>query len=104
MARYKILVVEVDGSELDVQTELPLDADRVFFDASTSGLAANNLQAAIDELVGSAGSAANFSYSTIINQTITIPTNQQMAVYGEFSIVGTGDLNVSGELVLLNWR
>jgi hypothetical protein len=104
MARYKILVVEVDGVELDAQTETPLDADRVYFDPSVSGLTANNLQAAIEELASSTGSASNFSFSTVSNQTVTIPVNQQMAVFGEITIDGAGDLIISGELALLDWR
>lgn len=103
MARYKVLVVEVDGAELDVQTEVPLDADRVFYDSSVSGLLATNIQDAITELAAATGGADNFSYSTVSNRTVAIPVHQQMIVLGELTLVGTGDLVVNGEVALLNW-
>lgn len=44
----------------------------------------------------------HFSYSKIVSgQTITIPTNQQMLVYEEEEIEGTGDLIIDGELVVI---
>ena len=63
------------------------------------------IQAAKNEIVISGGQtpaeagAPNFSFEEIqLNETITIPVRQQMAVHGGF--VNNGTLNVDGTLVL----
>lgn len=45
----------------------------------------------------------NFSYSIVATgTTVTIPVNQQMLVYEDLEIQGTGDLIVNGEFVILD--
>lgn len=64
-SRYKVLIVEKDGTELEYQEELALDADRVYFDNSTNGFTADGVQAAIEEAQNSAiGSIKSFSFMT----------------------------------------
>lgn len=45
----------------------------------------------------------NFSYNIIASgTTVTIPIDQQMLVYEDLEIQGTGDLIVNGEFVILD--
>jgi hypothetical protein len=104
MARYKVLSVETDGVENDVQTELPLDADRVFFDNTGTGFAATNVKEAIIEAQTGSTTPDNFSYRIVENKVVTIPSDQQMIVHSELKLLAGGDLVVSGELVILTER
>lgn len=51
-----------------------------------------------------AGSGNNFSYTKIANdKIITIPTDQQMVVFGDISIDGSGELDIDGETVIMGF-
>jgi len=100
MPRYKVLIVEIDSVELPYQTELPLDADRVYFDDTILGLGVTNVQEAIESL---GQGTENFSYSIITNKTVTIPTGQQMVVYGGVTLIGTADLIINGDFISFTW-
>lgn len=56
--RYKILITEIDGSELDYQEELSLDSDKVYF--SDAAYTADNVFDAIKE-TSTKGGQARFS-------------------------------------------
>lgn len=49
--RYKVIIAEKNGTELEFNEELSLDADKVYFDPSTTDLIAENIQAAIEEMM-----------------------------------------------------
>lgn len=53
--RYGVLIVEVDGTELEFQEELALDSDNVFFTAA--GYTSDNAQDAIIETITKSGAA-----------------------------------------------
>jgi len=70
-------------------------ARSLFFDNSTNGFTASDVQGAIEEL----RKLLNFSYNTIkIGEEVTIPTGQQMRVYQELQVYG--DLNIYGEVIV----
>ena len=78
-------------------------AGSIPYDNTTSGLAATDVNAAINELAalgGGGSSPPNFSYRIIAAASIlTIPTNQQMLVVGPVEVDGV--LNIDGELILM---
>jgi len=74
-----------------------LRAIRVTYSNIISGLAATNVQDAIDELTTSILSG-NFSFN-VITPPRTIPINQQMIVHQE--IIINSDLTIIGELVII---
>jgi alkyl sulfatase BDS1-like metallo-beta-lactamase superfamily hydrolase len=104
MARYKVLSVEVDGVENEVQTELPLDADRVFFDNSGTGLVATDVRSAIIEAQTGSTTPDNFSYRYVSNKTVTIAADQQMIVHEQLRLLAGGDVVCSGEIIILTER
>jgi hypothetical protein len=102
MARYKVLSVEVDGVESDVQTELPLDADRVFFDNTGTSFTATDVRSAIIQAQTGSVTPDNFSYKSIQNKTILIPEDQQMTTFFNISLLDAGQLVIDGELILFS--
>lgn len=101
MSRYKVVAVEVDGVEQEYQTEVQLDADRVFFDNTGTGLVATNVHEAIIEAQTGSTTPDNFSYREVTNKIVTIKEDQQMSVFQEITLGNSGNLVVEGELVLL---
>lgn len=69
------------------------------------GFKINPLTGALDVVNNSSTSASNnFSYKVILNgQTLTIPINQQMVLYGDLEIQGDGELVLdnNSEVVIL---
>lgn len=107
MPVYKVLSVEVDGVELENQTELLLSATNTVYDNTASGLVSTNTQAAVDELNvkvdnAVASGSTNFSYRKLTNKSITIPADQQMVVFFGLELLTGSELVIQGELVLLN--
>jgi hypothetical protein len=98
MTRYKVLIVEIDGVDLEVQTELPLDGDRVFFDSTGTGLTASNIQDAITQ---SLTINNNYSFKEINSIEIQVLSPQQMIVLQELQLLNAGHLDIAGELVIL---
>lgn len=72
-------------------------AESIPFDNSSNGFAAENVQAAIEEVNVS---GINFSYNYVAGP-LTIPLYQQMLVYQELEIGPLGELNLLGELAIL---
>jgi hypothetical protein len=107
MPVYKVLSVEVDGTELENPTELLLSAVNTVYDNTASGLVSVNTQTAIDELSVKVDNAVvsgsvNFSYRKLTNKSITIPADQQMAVFFGLELLTGSELVIQGELILLN--
>jgi hypothetical protein len=48
--RYKVSILQVDDTELEYATEMPLDADRVFFDNDNTVFTSDNIQDALEEV------------------------------------------------------
>jgi hypothetical protein len=88
----KILVVEVNGSELDFQTELLLVPVNIPF--SDSNFTATDLQQAVVE-------SNHFSYKDITSgRRVIVPSVQQMLLYQVLTI-DDGELDLAGEVVIL---
>ncbi len=102
MARYKVLSVETDGVENDVQTELPLDADRVYFDNTGTTITATDVRGAIIQAQTGSVTPDNFSYRYIESKTILIPVDQQMVTFFSISLLDAGQLIIDGELILFS--
>lgn len=99
--RYKVLMVEVNGSDLVDQEELALDASNVY--ANVSGITSDDVNGALAELytLASANSSSeNFSFRTIAANKF-IPTEQQMVVYQEMSVNNGFELTLNGEVVVI---
>ena len=59
--RYKVLLVEIDGQNLEEDSELDMIADNVYFDNSGSGITADTVADALKEV--GAGASPGFSFS-----------------------------------------
>lgn len=82
--RYKVLIVEVDGTELSDQTELDFQALNMFFDKGTTSFVSDNVDAALKELLGTVqgGASPGLSWGRSGNvpnnaylQNETVPSN-----------------------------
>lgn len=107
MPVYKVLSVEVDGSEQENPTELLLAAINTVYSNASSGLISTNMQAALDEMSIKVDNAVmsgsvNFSYRKLSNKSIIIPADQQMAVHFGFDLLDNAELVVLGELIILS--
>jgi len=79
-SRYKTLIAEKDGVELEHHEELPLDGDKIYFDNTSNGFVADNTQGAIEEISATVATSASPGFS-----------------FGKASNVNTGTfLNVEG--------
>lgn len=92
VTRYKVMIAEIDGTELLFNEELPLDADRIFFNDTGAPFTEDNLNAAVTQAanIGSAaiytlqlehnGSVGNNTYigssSTVNGLDTPIPVTQ----------------------------
>lgn len=75
---------------------LELIASRVGYDNSASGLIAEDVQGAIDEIALATGAGTQFSFTEAKDgQEILIPDCQQMVVCGGFCANDTGGFCVS---------
>lgn len=75
--RYKFGAEEINGVDQEFPCDIPLDAENVFYDNSSSGLTAVEVQAAIDELaddedVDFESFTDTTEYATTSNNFITI--------------------------------
>ena len=61
--RYKVLIVEEDGVDLEEETELDLRASNVFFNNTNTGFDSDDVQGAILEVGAGASPAFTFSRS-----------------------------------------
>ena len=67
-SRYKVMIIEVDGADLEYPEELALDADKVFF--TDAAYISDNVQAAIVETLSLSGSSRRpyqFVYDSVAN-------------------------------------
>jgi hypothetical protein len=70
------------------------------FDNATNGFASDNVQQAIEEARVTSSAAEQFSHSGVDSNFI-IPLKRQMFVYQEMEIEPSYEIEVLGELVLL---
>ncbi len=94
--QVKVKSTERNTVELPYDEEYALTAANIPYDNSISQLIADNVQAAIDEILG----GMNFSYR-FVNKEITIKAEQEMIVSDYIDISLTGTLEVNGLLTLL---
>lgn len=83
--KYKVLTVEVNGTDLENQEELSLNAVNTEFDNTSNGFVANDVQGAVEELnnrvVTSASPGFSFGRSSNVNsgtwlQCEGVPSNK----------------------------
>ena len=74
-------------------------ANETSFSNTTNGFTATNVQAAVEE--AKVANTLGFSYA-LAGLTFTIPSDQQMMVYQHFEITDLNEVNIEGELVVIN--
>jgi len=101
VSRYKVLIVEKDGAELDYNGELDLNSANIFLDTTVAtGFVADEVQGALIELRKLAG---NFSFKQVLaDEVVEIRARQQMLVDGHVSVLG--HMRVLGEIVDVSQR
>ena len=86
--QVKVLISEVNGTELEFQRELALNADNVPFDNTSNGFTSDNVQDALEEIGASAspglsfGRAGSLSVGTWLRRVGEIPSNQTGIIVG----------------------
>jgi hypothetical protein len=77
-------------------------ASSVPFDNGSNGFTSTDVQTAIEEAKASAVSGNEEHSWNVIDANKTIKSNRQMIVYQELQMLSTYELDLQGELVLLD--
>lgn len=96
--KYKVLSVEVDGVDLDAQTELALSGINVFFDKTGSSLSSDDTDSAIKEVAALASSGFSYYY---IDGLVVIPRYREMITSQRITIAAGGRLVNHGRVRIL---
>ena len=100
--RYKVMIGEIDGADLSRETELALDGKNVFYDNTTSGLAAENLDAAIDEVNASSAGSGISNYFDEESSSSTSSSTYQTKLSENTTSLTTGNYIVHYSVELLS--
>ena len=90
--RYKVLIVEEDGVDLEDATELDMNAINVFFDKTGSNILSEDTESAIKEVASAVLTSASPGFS--FGRGGTLPVNSWLACEGVPS-------NITGRLVYI---
>lgn len=74
-------------------------AQSVPFDNASNGLVATEVQSAIEEVLA-ISNFSDFSWNRV-DRNVTIMANRQMLCYQEVEVLGTNEIDIVGELVIL---
>ena len=99
---YKILIGEKNGVELPRTTELALDGRNIFFDNATSGLAAENMQDAADEINASSAGSGISNYFDEESSSSTSSSTYQTKLSENTTSLTTGNYIVHYSVELLS--
>lgn len=100
-SRIKVLISELNSTELDTSTEYDLQAATVYFDNTGSDIAASDIGAALVELSNRVG-GNSFSRRFVSGQTV-ISESDEMILSDFVEIKPEGTLEVLGLLTILNF-